>query len=136
MVPVDSLLDGGNGNDRLIGSIASDILFGGAGMDWLEGGAGHDLLYGDYDYNFGNPVQAAGSYDKLDGGTGYDVLLALGTDHLAQATPGDTSFDRVVGDRFGLVYPPTLQAEFVALTNQSIAETLQLRLNLSAGYPF
>jgi hypothetical protein len=129
------LLDGGFGNDRLIGGVFSDILFGGDGGDWLEGGDGHDLLYADYDYNFGNPVQAARDYDKLDGGLGFDVLLALGIDHLVQETQGDTSRDRVVGNRQSLVFDAILMANFIELTNQSIAETLQLRLNLPAGHP-
>jgi Ca2+-binding RTX toxin-like protein len=135
-VPLNSLLDGGFGNDRLIGSIGSDILFGGGGTDWLQGGPGHDLLYADYDFNFGNPVQVASNYDKLDGGTGFDILMALAIDVIVQETPGDTSFDRVVGNRFGLGYSPTFQADFLEPTVQNINATLQLRLNLPAGYPF
>jgi Ca2+-binding RTX toxin-like protein len=135
-VPASSLLDGSSGNDRLIGSTASDILFGGLGMDWLQGGAGHDLLYADHDYNLGNPVWAAGDYDKLDGGSGFDVLVALAIDLLVQETAGDASRDYVVGNRFGLAYSPAFQADFVDPTNQNIAGTLQFRLNLPVGYPF
>ena len=37
-------LDGGEGNDRLIGSKFSDLLTGGLGNDTLDGGAGHDAM--------------------------------------------------------------------------------------------
>jgi Ca2+-binding RTX toxin-like protein len=47
-------IDGGDGNDTLIGSPGDDELFGGAGKDTLDGGAGTDTL---------------------DGGTGTDVAV-------------------------------------------------------------
>ena len=135
-IAATSLLDGGSGNDRLVGSTASDILFGGLGMDWLQGGAGHDLLYADHDYNNGSPVAGVGDFDKLDGGPGFDVLVALAIDLLVQETAGDTSRDYVVGNRSVLAFSPTFQANFVEPTNQNIAGALQFRLNLPAGHPF
>lgn len=43
---VDSLLEGGAGNDILIGGTGDDILIGGTGDDTLIGGAGNDTLTG------------------------------------------------------------------------------------------
>ena len=43
---VDSLLEGGAGNDILIGGTGDDILIGGTGDDILIGGAGNDTLVG------------------------------------------------------------------------------------------
>ncbi|WP_143481806.1 calcium-binding protein, partial [Pseudomonas citronellolis] len=73
------LLQGGEGNDTLIGYASDDRLSGGtgndrlygeAGHDWLEGGVGNDSLYGDA----GNDtlIGGAGS-DYLTGGEGSDV---------------------------------------------------------------
>jgi Ca2+-binding RTX toxin-like protein len=57
------VLDGGAGNDFLVGSPGDDLLFGGAGRDQLLGGGGNDwLMGGDGD-------------DQLAGGDGNDVLV-------------------------------------------------------------
>lgn len=71
-------IDGGGGNDTIIGSSAGhlfrggagdDILYGNGGADRLEGGAGHDLL---------------------DGGTGIDVLVgSAGNDTYVVDNAGD-----------------------------------------------
>ena len=55
------LLQGGEGNDTIIGYDANDLLQGGGGDDCLEGGGGDDTLVG-----------GAGN-DTLDGGGGNDV---------------------------------------------------------------
>ncbi len=54
---------GGDGNDRLIGSLNSDILYGGNGNDQIQGGAGNDIMSGD------------DGDDLLDGQVGNDLLL-------------------------------------------------------------
>lgn len=63
--------DGGNdtlfgfgGNDRLDGGAGNDLLLGGFGNDWLRGGAGNDIiidLFGDND---------------ADGGSGRDLVIS------------------------------------------------------------
>ncbi|MCP1602208.1 calcium-binding protein [Pseudomonas citronellolis] len=73
------LLQGGEGNDTLIGYASDDRLSGGAGNDWfsagagndwLEGGIGNDSLYGDA----GNDTLVGGAgNDYLHGGEGCDV---------------------------------------------------------------
>lgn len=42
----NSLLYGGEGNDRLLGKNGNDTLYGGEGSDYLYGGKGTDTLYG------------------------------------------------------------------------------------------
>jgi trimeric autotransporter adhesin len=53
-------LQGGEGNDTLVGGLGSDGLYGGAGNDVLLGGAGDDIL------------QGLGGIDALSGGKGDD----------------------------------------------------------------
>jgi Ca2+-binding RTX toxin-like protein len=59
-----AFLDGGDGNDILIGGARHDMLLGAAGDDSLSGGRGNDVL-----------LAGAGA-DNLDGGVGGDLLLA------------------------------------------------------------
>jgi Ca2+-binding RTX toxin-like protein len=57
-------LDGGAGNDTILGSRGNDILVGGGGNDVLMGGAGNDQL-------IGGP-----GADTLNGGAGNDVFVS------------------------------------------------------------
>ena len=61
-VRVPASVDGGDGNDRVVGGSAADSLSGGAGRDRLTGGAGNDTLVG------------GGGFDRLFGGAGDDFL--------------------------------------------------------------
>jgi Cadherin domain./Hemolysin-type calcium-binding repeat (2 copies). len=74
----DVLVQGGNGNDIIIGGAGkdnlqgdggNDIIFGWRGSDTINGGDGDDILYGD-DLGF-NDISGD---DILDGGTGNDIL--------------------------------------------------------------
>lgn len=60
-------LDGGAGNDVLLGGGWHDMLMGGGGADTLSGGNGRDTLFGGADA------------DSLDGGRGSDLLLGGAT---------------------------------------------------------
>lgn len=53
-VTADATLDGGDGNDLLLGGSGFDTLLGGLGNDWLDGGDGYDMLIG----GVGNDVYA------------------------------------------------------------------------------
>ena len=80
-IPVDepSVINGGDGNDKLYGEAGFDRLYGGNGNDLLDGGTGFDQLYGEA----GNDVLFAvdGAADSvLDGGVGFDVLHRDATD--------------------------------------------------------
>ena len=59
------LLQGGSGNDKILGSAYDDILEGGAGDDYLYGNEGEDTLLGEagIDFLFGGADD-----DSLDGG--------------------------------------------------------------------
>ena len=47
-------LQGGMGDDKVVGASSNDIMFGGGGKDLLIGGAGHDVINGDDDYDPGD----------------------------------------------------------------------------------
>ncbi|HKB01350.1 MAG TPA: hypothetical protein VKD90_03980, partial [Gemmataceae bacterium] len=57
-------LDGGDGNDRLMGAKGNDVLRGGAGDDQLNGAQGRDIVIG-----------GAGA-DRILGGPGDDLMVA------------------------------------------------------------
>ena len=92
------LIDGGRGNDILIGADSddrlhggkgNDFLFGGAGDDALDGGDGEDILDGGdgddvLDGNDGN--------DILFGGAGNDILIGNDGDDLLFGGDGDDIF--------------------------------------------
>ncbi len=69
-------MDGGSGDDTLIGSAGNDTLIGGSGNDLLVGGAG---------------------VDTLDGGSGNDLLLVTqgGTGGARELCIGGTGRDRI-----------------------------------------
>jgi hemolysin type calcium-binding protein len=67
--------DGGDGNDRIVGSVNSDDISGGAGDDRIEGGEDVDNLDG----GEGNDIVIGGSGDDaLQGGGGVDQLYGDG----------------------------------------------------------
>lgn len=68
---IDSILDGGDGNDFLRGGGGNDLLRGGEGNDELRATVGNDVLEG----GAGNDLLRAGQGDDLlDGGDGDDEL--------------------------------------------------------------
>jgi len=94
-------VDGGAGNDWLIGSVANDILRGGDGDDMLDSRAGNDILYGGNGDDTlgggdGNDILYGGNgEDYLDGGNGDDVLYPG-----APGIGGDTLLGGAGNDRF------------------------------------
>jgi len=58
------VLDGGRGNDTVVGSGVDDVLFGGAGDDVLVGGAGADIIMSDGD--LGEPRLSFDTYGVGD----------------------------------------------------------------------
>ncbi|MCR4377239.1 MAG: tandem-95 repeat protein, partial [Rhodospirillales bacterium] len=78
---VKTFLDGGSGNDALIGDEQDNVLSGYGGSDTFDAGAGDDTLSG-----------GAGD-DHLDGGAGYDTAVYEGDIHnYAFANNGGGSF--------------------------------------------
>lgn len=62
-------IDGGNGNDTIVGAGGNDILLGGVGDDSINGSGGRDILIG-----------GAGR-DAINGGSGEDILIGGTTTH-------------------------------------------------------
>jgi Ca2+-binding RTX toxin-like protein len=84
-------LDGGDGNDVLIGTGGDDVLLGGAGDDIIYGGGGHDIIDGGSGTNLIRNFDAG--MDQLDmrqvaGGHDLSWVLAHGHD-----VNGDVVFD-------------------------------------------
>jgi Ca2+-binding RTX toxin-like protein len=73
-----AILNGGTGNDVIVGTDLNDDITGMSGDDNLSGGAGSDILFGD-DYLDGTPD----GVDTLWGGDGHDFLAGgYGNDFL------------------------------------------------------
>ena len=74
-------LDGGNGNDELLGGAGRDTLTGGNGNDELDGGAGDGRLFGGNGNDLligglGDDVfQGDNGNDRYTGGAGADMIL-------------------------------------------------------------
>jgi len=77
---VNDTLNGGNGNDAILGLAGNDILNGGNGKDVLDGGGGNDKLTGGNgaDMLFGSvgndDLDGGNGPDTMDGGPGNDVM--------------------------------------------------------------
>ncbi|WP_153785027.1 calcium-binding protein [Pseudomonas sp. EMN2] len=90
----EMLLEGGEGNDRLLGGNKDDVIRGHAGHDELEGGKGDDILLGGkgsdvLDGGKGDDYLHGGdSADVLIGDTGKDVLVGGKGDDLLEGGPG------------------------------------------------
>ncbi|MGQ0563601.1 MAG: calcium-binding protein [Gemmobacter sp.] len=79
-------LDGGNGNDVLVGRAGDDVLLGGVGDDTLDGGADNDRLDGGSN---DDRLLGRDGNDSLYGGTGDDQVLAGTGDDLVQGGDGN-----------------------------------------------
>ena len=88
-------LNGGDGDDCLIGGNEGDVLNGGWGDDYLNGGAGNDTLNGGW------------GEDELFGGPGDDILLG-GNDSDDLDGAGDTNGDECYGGN-GIEWPDGIE---------------------------
>ncbi|NQV23898.1 MAG: hypothetical protein HQ518_05965 [Rhodopirellula sp.] len=94
----DDLVLGSGGNDQLSGGAGSDTLIGGAGNDSLSGGDGNDTLRGSAGRDH---LDGGTGDDRLYGQSGADVLIqSVGDNHLDWMDGGGTSQDtlRLIGD--------------------------------------
>lgn len=72
---VDGVVDGGEGDDLLIGSGAEDIMDGGYGNDSIRGRGGADTLEGGHGWDV---VKGGGGNDEIGGSGGDDRLFGNG----------------------------------------------------------
>ncbi len=93
-------LDGGNGNDQLIGSNSfGESLLGGDGNDTVTGNDGNDTLSGGHGNdsitagNGNDTVLGGDGRDNVDGGAGNDSLNAGDGDDIVTAGDGDDTVD-------------------------------------------
>ena len=86
-------LNGGNGNDILIGNDGNDELNGGNNNDLLVGGSGDDALNG------GSGTDTAGYFDAISGVT-VDLSVAIAQNTGGAGTDTLNSIESLVGSRF------------------------------------
>jgi hypothetical protein len=80
-VPKASTIDGGNGDDSIVGTGSADLVVGGNGVDDISSGAGDDTVNG------GN------GNDSVVGGLGHDVAALDNGDDVFRWDPGEGSDD-------------------------------------------
>jgi Ca2+-binding RTX toxin-like protein len=122
-VTTSDWLQGGLGDDKVVGTNGNDIAFGGGGSDLLVGGAGHDILDGDDDYDPGDITtitakpgvgpgapfdayfsgivihdfsQTVGAADEIHAGSGDDYVFAQIGDDIVW---GDDGADTIAGGK-------------------------------------
>jgi Ca2+-binding RTX toxin-like protein len=114
-------VDGGDGNDLLIGGDGIDVLRGGDGNDVLIGGEGNDILLGQDGsdllvWNNGD------GFDFMEGGDGFDFVQVNGSN-----TAGDTIRIEANGDRV------RVQRDNLGLFTLNIGTTETLEINGGGG---
>jgi Ca2+-binding RTX toxin-like protein len=88
-------IDGGSGNDLLVGGGGPNLLIGGSGHDALYGGAGNDILLGgtgndDLFGGSGDDILVGGhGNDILNGGTGRDLIIGSQDNDLLYGGSGE-----------------------------------------------
>jgi Ca2+-binding RTX toxin-like protein len=83
-------IEGGDGNDTLLGGLGGDTIVGGAGIDRLKGGDGNDQLEGG---SGADSISGENGNDTLLGGDTNDTLAGDGADTLS----GDAGNDSLRG---------------------------------------
>lgn len=83
-------IDGGDGNDMVIGSDLADTIRGGAGDDDLFGGDGDDRIFGDGGHDW---LVGEDGNDTLDGGDGNDRLTGMAGADTYRGGPGADTAD-------------------------------------------
>ena len=110
VVQGDAIIQGGAGNDTLVGTDGDDTIFGGAGNDTISGGLGNDVIRGGAGDDVVSGDQGADKVagdagnDKVSGGEGDDTASGgAGNDAVSggagdDTVAGDEGDDKVSGD--------------------------------------
>jgi Ca2+-binding RTX toxin-like protein len=99
-------LDGGPGNDGVLGGEDSSTLTGNSGNDLVGGGPGADkILGGEGNDYLTDGERRGGATDTLIGGEGNDVLDAFNKPAKRDLFTCGGGFDRVLADRADVVAP-------------------------------
>ncbi|MBW4662147.1 MAG: hypothetical protein KME15_26125 [Drouetiella hepatica Uher 2000/2452] len=111
----DDRISGGRGNDVLLGGQNNDQVFGGQGNDFLLGEEGNDQLQGDQGRDF---LDGGTGNDSLLGGDGRDVLVggAGGADTLTGGSGADAFV--FAGDVFAGATPIPAGTTGIQFVNQ------------------
>lgn len=84
-------INGGAGDDLIVGGPAGEKIFAGGGNDTVNGTGGRDTIYGD---DGDDSLRGGGASDRMDGGVGNDTVRGdAGNDNCA----GGEGFDRLRG---------------------------------------
>ena len=90
--PMRVAMEGGDGNDTIVGTSGDDTLSGDAGNDRIRGGLGNDLIFGGAGID---SINGDAGNDTLFGGDGTGTLVGDGADTLS----GDAGNDSLNGDQ-------------------------------------
>jgi Ca2+-binding RTX toxin-like protein len=139
--PLSMRVDGGAGDDVLMGGLLDDTISGGPGSDVVVGNAGDDDVFGgDGD----DAVHGDSGVDLLDGGGGNDYLVAsetppevdsdvscgAGEDIVSDYSDGDP-----IEDDCETVDPPYFDGELVITGDARAGSLLSLSLPTNVGSP-
>jgi Ca2+-binding RTX toxin-like protein len=101
---VNDDIEGGEGDDRLLGQLGDDLIIGDVGNDTIGGGDGSDWIFGNVGADSVNggagndtfEFRAAldvGGVETIHGGSGFDTLLLSSEGSLAGAGPIQLAFE-------------------------------------------
>jgi len=120
-IPVATFIDGGAGDDTVLGSSLNDVVFGNAGNDVIDGRDGADILIGS---NQNDVLIGGNSRDVLFGGFGADNLDGGADDDLLIAGPTthENSFPAVLAILAEWTSNRTLQQRVANLSGTGVGD--------------
>lgn len=94
---VGAKIDGGDGNDHIVGTSSADTITGGNGNDWLHGWVGNDSIRGG---NNNDTIIGCLGNDTIHGDAGNDLISgAQGDDQIFGDAGNDTLFGAQGNDK-------------------------------------